>query len=198
MLAKFDHAPTIAQAIRAFDDDDAGTHRLPASLREPVTLATGMHADRAHFDRLLARLKAAQGEEDRLLYAKALAAGRDAARAEELLAASLAGVAPANVASSLPGLVAQFSPFGELAYRYTLANWGRLAELAGSWGRQFLLPKASAGFSEAESAARLVEDQRRVAGADGDKLGAQEAENIRLRAAVKAREAPQLEKALVD
>ena len=70
--------------------------------------------------------------------------------------------------------------------------------MAGSWGRQFLLPKASAGFSEAESAARLVEDQRRVAGADGDKLGAQEAENIRLRAAVKAREAPQLEKALVD
>ena len=198
MLAKFDDAPTIAQATRAFDDDEAGTHKLPASLRDPVTYATGMHADRAHFDRLLARLKAAAGEEERWLLAKALAAGRDAPRAEELLAASLAGVAPANIASSLPGMVARHSPFGELAYRYTLGQWPRLAELAGTWGRQFLLPQASRGFSDAQSAARLVDDQRAMAGADGTALAAREAEDVRLRAAVKAREAAGLERDLAD
>ena len=198
MLAKFDDAPTIAQATRAFDADEAGTRKLPASLRDPVTYATGMHADRARFDRLLARLKSAAGEEERWMLAKALAAGLDAPRAEELLAASLAAGVPANVASALPGLVARHSPFGELAYRYTLAQWPRLAELAGTWGRSFLLPQAARGFSDAQSAARLVEDQRAMAGADGVALGAREAEDIRLRAAVKAREAAGLESGLLS
>ena len=198
MLAKFDDAPTIAQAIRAFDEDDAGTTQLSASMRAPVVRSTGMHADRAHFDRLLARLKSAAGEEERWLYMAALAAGRDPQRAEELLAASLSGGVPPNIAANIPGLVAKHSPFGDLAYRYTLEHWSRLAELAGTWGRQFLLPGASAGFSEASRAAKLIEDQRLMAGADGAALGAQEAENIRLRAAVKRREAAGLEKQLAD
>ncbi len=198
LLARFDHAPTIEQANRAFDEDDAGIKKLPASRREPVTVATGMHADGPHFERLLERLKAAPGEEERWTLAKALASGRDARRADQLLAASLAGVAPANVASSIPGLVARRSPFGEQAYAYTLDNWKPLAELAGSWGRMYLLPGAAAGFSTPEQTGRLVEDQRRAAGANGDLLAAQGAENIRLRAAVKAREAPQLEGRLAD
>jgi aminopeptidase N len=197
-LARFDHAPTIALAIRAFDDDDAGTAKLPASLRRPVTLATGMHADRAHFERLLARLAKAAGEEERWMLASALAAGRDAQRAEELLAMSLKGLAPANVSSSIPGLVARRSPFGDLAYRYALDNWKPLAELAGTGGRAYVLPGAARGFNTAEQADRLVEDQRRNAGVDGDMLAAQEAEAIRLRAAVKEREAPGLERAMAD
>lgn len=198
LLARFDHAPTIALATRAFDEDDAGTRKLPASLREPVTVAAGMHADAARFERLLARLKSASGEEERWMLARALAAGRDAQRAQSLLAQSLAGVAPPNVSSSLPGLVARNSPFGDLAYRYTVDNWKALAELAGNWGRIFLLPEAARGFSSPEQATRLVEDQRRSAGVNGDVLAAQEAENIRLRAAVRAREAPGLEKGLAD
>jgi hypothetical protein len=62
----------------------------------------------------------------------------------------------------------------------------------------FLLPGAARGFSTAEQAARLGEDQRRNAGVDGDSLAAREAEAIRLRAAVKAREAPGLERAPAD
>ena len=198
LLARFDHAPTIEQATRAFDEDDAGTRRLPASLRAPVVNAAGMHADRPHFERLLARLKAASGEEERWMLAKALASGRDAQRADEFLAASLAGVAPANISASIPGLVARLSPFGELAYRYTLDHWKPLAELAGTVGRMFLLPEAAAGFNTPEQAGRLVEDQQHAAGANGDALAAQEAENIRLRAAVKVREAPGLEKGSAD
>jgi hypothetical protein len=61
-----------------------------------------------------------------------------------------------------------------------------------------VLPGAARGFSTAEQADRLVEDQRRNAGADGDLPAAQEAEAIRLRAAVSAREAPGLERARAD
>ncbi len=192
-LAKFGHAPTVAQALRAFDEDDAGARYLPASLRQPVTIAAGMHADRPRFNRLLARLKSAAGEEERWTLAMALAAGRDAQRAEEFLAASLTGVAPANVASAIPGLVARLSPFGDLAYRYTLDHWTPLADLAGSWGRLFLLPGAAAAFNTPEQAGRLVLDQGHSAGANGDAAAAQEADRIHLRAAVSAREAPGLE-----
>lgn len=195
-LAKFDDKPTIERALRAFDEDDAGKGSLPASLRQAVITATGIHADKARFDKLITRLKNARGEEERWMYAKALAAGRDPQRAEELLAASLAGVSTANVATAIPGLVAQSSPFGELAYRYTLSNFKQLGELAGSWGRSFLLPRSASGFNDAQRATRLIEDQRRAAGADGEISAAREAEVIRLRAAVKAREAAALEKAL--
>jgi len=197
-LAKFDHAPTIAQAIRAFDADDAGTAKLPAALRRPVTLATGMHADRAHFERLLVLLGKAAGEEERWMLASALAAGRDAQRAQEFLAASLKGLAPTNVSSAIPAMVAGLSPFGDLAYRYALDNWKALAELAGNRDRVFLLPGAARGFTTPEQADRLVEDQRRNAGVDGDVLAARGAEAIRLRAAVSAREAPGLERAIAD
>ncbi|CAG1019064.1 aminopeptidase N [Burkholderiaceae bacterium] len=194
-LAKFDHSQTAQQALRLFDDDD-GRSRLPASIRSAVVRAAGMHADRARFERLLARLKSAASEEDRWTFAVALASGRDAARAEQLLTAALTGVAPANIASALPGMVARHSPFGELAYRVTASNWQRFAELAGNWGKGQLLPQAAQGFSDAERAARLIEDQREKAGPDGAVPAAREAEQIRLRAAVKARDAAGLEKML--
>jgi len=108
----------------------------------------------------------------------------------------LAGAAPANIASALPGMVARYSPFGEIAYRSAAANWQRFAELAGTWGKAMLLPQAAQGFSDAEQATRLIEDQRRAAGPDGAVPAAREAEQIRLRAAVKAREAAGLEKML--
>jgi aminopeptidase N len=196
LLSQFDDEETVRKVLRAFDDDESGKAPLPTSLREAVIRATGVHADKARFDKLMARLKKASGEEERWLYAKALASGRDAKRAQELLAASTTDVAPPNVATALPGMVARNSPFGEMAYQYTLSNFKRLGELSGTWGRQFLLPKAAEGFNDAERAAKLIEDQRREVGKDGDTLAAREAEAIRLRAAVKAREATGLEKAL--
>jgi len=192
-LAKFDDADTIAQALRRFDDDEAGRAPLPAAIRSAVIEAVGMHADRAHFDRLVARLKGATNEEERWLYASALGGGRDAARVDELLGLSLANIAPANISAALPGLVARSSPFGEQAYRYTLAHWKPLAALAGSWNKMHLLPNAAVGFSSAERATALLDDQRHEAGADGDVTAAREAEAIRLRAAVRQRESTALE-----
>jgi len=196
LLARFDDEETVRRALRAFDEDDSGKAPLPTSLREAVMRATGMHADQARFDKLLARLKRAGGEEERWLYARALAGGRDAKRAQQLLSASTSSLAPPNVVTAIPGMVARNSPFGEMAYQYTVTNFARLGELSGTWGKQFLLPKAAEGFNDAQRAARLVEDQRREVGKDGDTLAAREAEAIRLRASVKAREAAALEKAL--
>ena len=54
------------------------------------------------------------------MYASALAGGRDEMRAKELMAAALTGVTTPNIAFELPGMVSSKSPFGELAYNFTL------------------------------------------------------------------------------
>jgi Peptidase family M1 domain/Peptidase M1 N-terminal domain/ERAP1-like C-terminal domain len=101
-LARFDDAGVVEQAMQAFDADAAGQRALPGSIRSAVVRAVGMHADRSRFDALLARLQSAGGEEDRWLYAGALASGRDEARAAEFLQLALADGLPPNIATRCP------------------------------------------------------------------------------------------------
>ena len=159
-----------------------------------------MHADRARFDQLMAHLKAAGGEEDRWVYASALAGGRDEPRAKELMAAALAGVTTPNVAFELPGMVSSQSPFGDLAYTFTLEHWDELAKIAGDtmWGRFWLLPNAAARFNEPTRAAQLIADQQRKAGADGAMPAARTAARIALLSAVRQRDAAALQTLLTD
>jgi aminopeptidase N len=197
-LARWDDAGTIARAKQLFDQDEAGQAPLAPSIRAAVIEAMGTHADRTRFDQLLVRLKNAASEEDRWLYASSLASGRDAGRAKELLAASLTGVAPPNIAAAIPGMVGERTPLGALAYDFTLANWGRLVELAGgNWGGgSWLLPNAASRFTDASRAARLVADQQRKTGRDGAEPAARVSAQIELLAAVRKREAQVLEKQL--
>ena len=190
-LARFDDVPTVDEALRRFDADDAGRQPLAASIRTQVVQAAGMHADAARFERLMARFNTANGEEDRWLYARALAGGRDAGRARTLLAVSLAVGIPSNLAVGLPGLVAERSPFGELAYGYALDHWDALAKIAGdaAWGKHWLLPGAAARFNTTERAARLIDDQQRNDGVAGAGPAARIAARITLLAAVRQRDA---------
>lgn len=197
-LAQFDDAGTVTEANIRFEADEAGRRPLPAAIRAQVLQAVGTHADRGRYDRLMARFKAANGEEDRWVYATALASGRDADRAAELLAASLAGITPPNVAIELPRLVSDHSPFNALAYAYTEKNWDALAALAGDamFARHWLLPGVAANFNDPAQADRLVADQQHKDGPDGAAPSARMAARIRLLAAVREREAVALEAAL--
>ena len=197
-LARWDDADTIVRAKQLFAQDEAGQAALQPSIRAGVIEAVGTHADRAQFDQLVARLKSAASEEDRWLYASSLASGRDAGRAKELLAASLEALAPPNIAASIAGMVGERSPLGTLAYDFTLANWDRLARLAGgNWaGSSWLLPGAASRFNDRARAARLVADQKRKAGPDGAVPAARVSAAIELSAAVRQREMQRLEKQL--
>jgi hypothetical protein len=130
------------------------------------------------------------------MYAHALAAGRDADRAREFLTVSLAGVVAPNIATSIPRMVTKGSPFGEMAYSFTLDHWEPLAALAGTPGKTWLLPSAASRFNDAQRAERLLADQRRMAGADGASPAARIAASIELLAAVKRRDAASIEKHL--
>jgi aminopeptidase N len=191
-LAHFEHAATIAHAQQLFDRDAQGTATLPASLRSAVTFAVGMHADRARFDTLVARLKAARGEEERWLHAQALAAGRDAQRVSEVLELALNSGLPSNIATSISGMVARKSPFGEQAYAFVRQRWSELAALTGREGRVWLLPGAAEGFNQTEGAARLLTDQRAAVGADGDATAGRIAARIELLAQIRQREGEDL------
>jgi hypothetical protein len=160
--------------------------------------ALGTHADRARFDQLLARLKTANSEEDRWMYAHALAAGRNARQARELLYTSLVGDAAPNIASSIPRMVSERSPFNAMAYSFTLTHWEQLATLSGDVGKVWLLPGAASKFNNLERAKRLLVDQRRKAGEDGASPAARTAARIQLLSAVKRRDAAGIEKYLAS
>lgn len=109
-LARFDDRSTIERARQLFDLDESGKATLLSSIRSAVVEAVGTHADRMQFSQLLRRLKSADSEEDRWIFAHALAAGRNAGRAREFLATSLTGVAAPNIASEIPAMVADGLP----------------------------------------------------------------------------------------
>ena len=194
-LARYDDAATVREALRRFDADAAGASPLPASIRRAVVWAAGRHGGADRHALLLARLKSAGGEEERWMFAEALAAGTDEGRARALLELSLAGVLPSNIAGSLPGLVADEGPFGDIAYAYTLEHWDALARINPSsmYGAHWLLPGAAARFNLRSQAETLIADQRRLAGPDGAAPAARTAAGISLRAAVRARETAALE-----
>jgi aminopeptidase N len=195
-LARFDDRATIEQATRLFALDESGKAMLDSSIRGSVIEAVGIHANGAQFGQLVKRLKSADSEEDRWLYAQALAGGRNASRANQFLSAALTGIAGPNIASSIPGIVARESPFDQIAYRFTLAHWQQLANLAGTVGSRWLLPNAASNANDVARARRLVADQRSKAGEDGAAPAARIAARIELLSAVKRRDAAALEKAL--
>jgi len=197
-LARFDDRSTIERARQLFDLDESGKAALSSSIRGSVIEAVGTHADRVQFSQLLRRLKAADSEEDRWIFVRALAAGRNAGRARELLSTSLTGIAAPNIASEIPSMVGQHSPFDQMAYSFTLAHWEQLAKLAGTIGKTWLLPSAASNFNDLERARRLLANQRRKAGEDGGTPAARTVARIQLLSAVKRRDAAIIEKNLTS
>jgi aminopeptidase N len=197
-LARFDDADTLRRARELFEADDEGRSRLPAATRSAVVRAVGEQADAELFARLLKRLLAAQDEDDRWLFANALAATRDAGQAAQVLALTLQGRLPTNIATRLPGMVGGSRWHAALAYRYAVDHWQALADLVGDMfgARAWLLPGPAGGFNDAAQARQLVADQKRLAGAPGAAAAAMVAARIELRAAVREREAQGLEAAL--
>jgi hypothetical protein len=73
-----------------------------------------------------------------------------------------------------------------------------LADLAGTIGKQWLLPSAASNFNDLKRAERLLENQRRKAGEDGTSPAARTAARIQLLSAVKRRDAAIIEKNLTS
>jgi aminopeptidase N len=193
-LARYDDAAAVARADALFDAAEDGRAELPPTIREAVIRAVGVHADRARFDRLMARLQSAATEEDRWAYAEAVAASRDPALAGEVLELSLQPGLPASFAAMLPGLVGENGWHAAAAYRYTVEHWPALSERAGTmFGvSAWLLPTAASGLNDRDRANELRLDQQRLAGEPGRAAAATAAARIELLARVRDREGREL------
>jgi aminopeptidase N len=188
-LGKLEDADTLTEALTRVERDEAGTQPLHPSLREAAQIVAGARADRVRFDRMLARLAAATGEQERHTLARALASGSDPARATELLDSMLKGDLPTNIATQMPERVAELSPLGDLAYRHLLDHWPAWSQLAGAYGTRWLLPGAAGPSNDPARAQQVREDQKRLVGADGQAPAERAAARIGQQAAVKERAA---------
>ncbi len=194
LLARLDDQAVAARAGRLFDAEAAGGRAVPGSIREGVVMAAGHAADARRFEALLKLMKAAKDEEDRRLFANAMAAGNNPVRAERLMTLALNGGMPSNLARRVPGRVAELSPLGPQAYRFASEHWSQLADLSGRQfgGHFWILPGAAFSSNDEAMAKRLLADQAELAGADGAALAAQVAEMVERRAALKQRESARL------
>ncbi|MBX3606199.1 MAG: M1 family metallopeptidase [Piscinibacter sp.] len=188
-LGRLEDPDTRGEALRRVERHDAGTQRLHPSMVEAAQIVAGAVAGRARFDRMLARLEKAEGEQERHTVAKALASSNDPARATELLDRMLKGDLPANIAMSMPARVAELSPLGDLAYRHLVDHWSAWSQLAGAVGARWLLPGAAGSSNDPARAAQLRADQQRLVGPDGQALAERAAARIGQQAAVKERAA---------
>ena len=185
-LARYGDQTTLDYARRLFEQDQSGRSPIPGKLRGAVIMAAGWGADGAQFAQLIDRLKAAQREEDRWLFAGAAAAVGDPVLAEQLLKLAVAGGVPNNIAARLPAMVAAHGRHPELAYRFTVDHYPALAAIAGDMfgASAALLPGAAQAFNDQSKGVRLVADQQRLNGESGKMPAAKAAARIALKAAV--------------
>jgi aminopeptidase N len=190
-LAHLGDASVRAQAAQLFDQEAAGGPSIAPEIRDAVLSAAGMSGDAERFAQLKQRLLSATNEEDRWRYARALANTTDPVLAQQVLALSLAGTLPNNVAARLPSMVSNNPIHNQMAYQYVLDNFPRLAQVAGEMfgSSAWLVPGAGGAFNTPERADQLVQDQQRLAGDKGARTAARMAAHIRLKAALVARDA---------
>ena len=190
-LAHLGDVSVRAQAAQLFDQEATGGPSIAPQIRDAVLRAAGMSADAERFAQLKQRLLSATNEEDRWRYASALANTTDPALAQQVLALSLAGTLPNNIAARLPSMVSNNPIHNPMAYQFVLDNFPRLAQVAGEMfgSSAWLVPGAGAAFNTAERADQVVQDQQRLAGDKGARTAARIAARIRLKAALVAREA---------
>ena len=185
-LARYGDQTTLDHARHLFDEEQAGRTTIPAKLRSAIIEATGWGADGVRFAQLVARLKSAQREEDRWLFASAASAVADPVLAGQLLQLSIARTLPNNIAARLPAMLAGHGRHPELAYRFSVENYSALAAVAGDMfgASASLLPNVASAFNDQSKSVRLVADQQRLSGESGKTPAAKAAARIALKAAV--------------
>ena len=126
-----------------FDASGTSGGALPAATRSAIVNAAGVGADRIRFDRLLAALQSTDSEEDRWIYAHALASVRDEKLATALLATTIVPGRASNVVTTNPrhdGRAVTAWSTGVPIHARSLANAGR--------ARRRYVPRPLAAFAE--------------------------------------------------
>ena len=186
-LGQFDHAPTIRRAREAF-----AAGRTDPTTVNGILFTVARHADAATLDELLARRKAATGQEEQFRLNRAFTLVRDPALVQRILDLTLTPTWDDNAASWIATHVSEGSGHPALGWTFVEQHFDALAKKTGDWGRLWLLPNAAGGFNEDASADALLAAQQARLGAEGRDTAQRVAERIREKAVVREREGQRL------
>jgi aminopeptidase N len=187
-LGRADDADVVAEAKARFAA--RRTQPIDAAIRPAVLNVVGRHADAAEFDALLAAMRTATDVGDRWEAEAALRRVRDPQLAERLMTFLLKTEAlpPGEAVYNLTQVGADGGQ-KELAWDFVLEHLQAIFAKASQRGRVYVLPSAAAPFSDAARADGLLALTRANLDATALYESEKTAEWIRLKAAVREREA---------
>ena len=166
------------------------TQPIDPAIRPAVLNVAGRHADAADFEALLAMVRGATDVNDRWEAEAALRRARDPRLAERLMTFMLTtrALPPGEAVYNLAQTGAD-SGQKELAWDFVVEKLPAILAKASPRGRVYVLPQAAAPFSDAARADELLDLTRSKLDAAALYEAEKTADWIRLKAAVRARDA---------
>jgi aminopeptidase N len=187
--------PEVISAARTrFQEFLTHPDSLAANLRPSVIHITGRSSDATTYNQLHELARNAKGIEERKRYYGAMASSLDPALAEQTLAISLTDETIPQEAIWLVPEVASYGEQPELAWKFAQEHLSQLLGRAEEFERNRYVPAILSGFSDAERADELEKYVREKVSPAGATKAKETAEAIRLNAAIKRRELPEIDR----
>jgi aminopeptidase N len=167
---------------------------LPAELRVPVLRIVGRYADRATYDQLHDLARKAKGTEERRLYYHSMAGALDPELAKSTLALSLTDETVPQETTHFVVEVAEFGEQRDLAWSFTKEHLPDLLGRLEAFRRNAYIPSILGTFSDTAHADELETYVKTNISEDALVKARETAEQIRLKAALKLRELPAIDR----
>jgi aminopeptidase N len=192
-LGGFGDRGTVEECIRRFQAFVANPASLPGNLRGAVLVVVGRYATRETYDQLHALAREAKTTEEKRRAYAGMQAALDPALATETLTMTLGAELSTTEAARNVAAVAN-SEHADLAWDFAKAHTDELLKRTTFFGRNGYLPAIARTSTDAARATDLEEYVRQKLPTDAFAEAAKGADLIRIRALVKKRELPAIDK----
>ncbi len=191
-LGRWGHAPVIAEARARFARFQESPTSLNGDMRRAVLGIVGQNADAATYATLHRLAKEESSTEQKRILYGALAQSGSTELAQQTLALALTDELLPREATRLVQKVGEDGELSDLAWRFTQANLEVLLAKLPSFGASDFVPGVFRGFSEEARAAELEAFSKSHLPPQAKYAVEKAADNIRFKAAFKARLLPEL------
>jgi aminopeptidase N len=188
-LGQFGDESVIAKSRELF-----ASSSLTGDLKTSVLGIVGRYSDKQTYDQLHDMARKAKGTEDRQICYSAMAAALDLELAKETLAISLTDETVPQEATRLVSEVATLGEQKELAWEFAKAHMPQLLNRVEAFRRNGYVASILGAFSDEVHADELVQYVREHISEDAVPKARETAAAIRLKAALKQRELPSVDK----
>jgi aminopeptidase N len=193
-LGFFGDRDVIVEAFKRFERYLQDPATLTPNLRTPVLLIVGRYSSDTTYDQLLSRIPQALTQEERRLLLRALSIALDPELVRKTLTYLLTdSEPPAAAARAIESLAAQ-GEHPEIAWEFATKHLEELRRRFGAAGRNRLVSACATGFADERHANDVVDFFKENLPGDAIPSAEKTAELIRLRAKLKARELPVIDK----